>query len=107
LHRRSRRKAVTFDTAFALASHVPHRTGDIKWYLGVAGALAAAAAIDLITGFSLTVPEDVIAEVKAVSSSTVMVSPSATPTARPSIDAAATGKRNSAQQSSQTAKGMH
>lgn len=57
---------MTFNSAFALASEVSARAGRIKWPLAVAGALAAASAIDLMTGFSLTVPDEVIAEVKAV-----------------------------------------
>jgi hypothetical protein len=54
---------MTLNTAFALALEV---AGRIQWPLGVAGALAVAAAIDLISGFRLTVPDEVIAEVEAV-----------------------------------------
>jgi hypothetical protein len=54
---------MTLTTAFALALEV---AGRIQWPLGVAGALAVAAAIDLISGFSLTIPDEVIAEVEAV-----------------------------------------
>lgn len=54
---------MTLNAAFALALEV---AGRIRWPLGVAGALAAAAAIDLITGFSLTIPDRVIAEVEAI-----------------------------------------
>jgi hypothetical protein len=59
--------AMTLNTAFALASQVSNRTGRVtKWPFVVAGALAAASAIDLATGFSLTIPDAVIAEVEAV-----------------------------------------
>ena len=54
---------MTLKTAFALALEV---AGRIQWPLGVAGALAVAAAIDLISGFSLTIPDEVIAKVEAV-----------------------------------------
>lgn len=60
---------MTLNTAFALVSDVSTRTLRIKWPLVVAAALAAAAAIDLATGFSLTVPQEVVAgpiEVQAV-----------------------------------------
>ena len=57
---------MTLNTAFAFASEVSTRTGRIKWPFVVAGALAAASAIDLTTGFSWTVPDEVIAEVNAI-----------------------------------------
>ena len=58
---------MTLNTAFALASQVSTRTGRVtKWPFVVAGALAAASAIDLATGFSWTIPDAVIAEVEAV-----------------------------------------
>jgi hypothetical protein len=60
---------MTLNTAFAPASEVSTRTLRIKWPLVVAGALAAASAIDLTTGFSLTAPQELVAgpiEVQAV-----------------------------------------
>ena len=60
---------MTLNTAFALVSELSTRTLRIKWPLVVAGAFAAVAAIDLATGFTLTVPEEVTAgsiEVQAV-----------------------------------------
>ena len=54
---------MTLNTAHALALEV---AGRIQWPLGVVAALAVAAAIDLITGFSLTIPDKVIAEVEAI-----------------------------------------
>ena len=58
---------MTLNTAFTLASQVFSRSGRVtKWPFVVAGALAAASAIDLATGFSLTIPDEVIAEVEAV-----------------------------------------
>jgi hypothetical protein len=54
---------MTLNTAYAFALEI---AGRIQWPLGVAGALAVAAAIDLITGFSLQIPDRVIAEVEAI-----------------------------------------
>lgn len=54
---------MTLNTAYALALEV---AGRIHWLLGVVAALAVAATIDLITGFSLTIPDKVIAEVEAI-----------------------------------------
>jgi len=54
---------MTLNTAYALALEI---AGRIQWPLGVAGALAVAAAIDLMTGFSLEIPDGVIAQVEAI-----------------------------------------
>lgn len=60
---------MTLTTAFALVSEISTRTLRIKWPLVLAGVLAAAAVIDLTTGFGLTIPQEVVAapmEVRAV-----------------------------------------
>jgi hypothetical protein len=54
---------MTLNRAFALAMEI---AGRIQWPLGVAAALALAAAIDLVTGFSLEIPDGVLAQVEAI-----------------------------------------
>jgi hypothetical protein len=54
---------MTLNSAYGLALEV---AGRIQWPLVVVAALAVAAAIDLITGFSLTIPDQVIVEVEAM-----------------------------------------